>query len=245
MAFDWKQYAVGGAQRPDSFTGLNPQFSSALEQLFASAPDNIRNSLRVGSGYRSPERQEQLWADALKKYGSPEAARKWVAPPGRSQHNHGHAADLKYLSDDARKWAHENAANFGLSFPLSNEDWHIELAGARGGKTHAPHNAAPSPSRGMSFSGDPVAEVLAAGSSPVMGSMAPTSAFSAASSTDVPQAVQNVASGAAPRTRGGDIFGMLAMAGNQPQFSPVQIMGPSAEQSQGLLNLLSSLRGRV
>lgn len=128
-------YAVEGATRPDSFSGMNADFSSALSRMIAEAPENVRSGLRIGSGFRSPERQSQLWNDALKKYGSAEKARKWVAPPGRSQHNHGNAADLKFLSPEARKWAHENAGKYGLSFPLSNEDWHIELAGARkGGK---------------------------------------------------------------------------------------------------------------
>mgnify|MGYP002140046610 FL=1 len=62
-------------------------------RLFEMAPPDIRRQLQVYSGYRSPERQAQLWDAALKKYGSPEAARKWVAPPGRSQHGHGNAAE--------------------------------------------------------------------------------------------------------------------------------------------------------
>lgn len=131
--WDWSPYAVEGATRPDSFTAMQPAFSGALEQMFSAAPPEIRDQLRVGSGYRSPERQAELWQDALKKYGSPEAARKWVAPPGNSQHNHGAAADLKYLSDDARAWVRANAEQYGLAFPLSNEPWHIELATARDG----------------------------------------------------------------------------------------------------------------
>jgi len=54
-----------------------------------------------------------------------------VAPPGNSQHNRGNAADLGYSSDAARQWAHANAGKFGLSFPLANEDWHIEDSAAR------------------------------------------------------------------------------------------------------------------
>lgn len=135
MASDLMAYAVEGATRPDSFSGMNADFSSALATMFAEAPENVRSGLRIGSGFRSPERQSQLWNAALKKHGSAERARKWVAPPGRSQHNHGNAADLKFLSEDAKKWVHENAPKYGLAFPLSNEDWHVELAGARkGGK---------------------------------------------------------------------------------------------------------------
>lgn len=129
---DLVQFATGGATRPDSFTGMQPDFSSALGQLFASAPPEIKNSLLVSSGYRSPERQAQLWSDALNKYGSASEARKWVAPPGNSQHNKGNAADLKYASAAAREWAHANAGAYGLAFPLSNEPWHIELSTARG-----------------------------------------------------------------------------------------------------------------
>lgn len=141
MAWDWQQYAVSGAQRPDSFSGMQGEFSSALEQMFVNAPPEIQAEMRVSSGYRSPARQAQLWQEALAKYGSPEAARKWVAPPGNSQHNHGNAADLKYLSPAAQEWAHQNAARYGLAFPLSNEPWHIEAAGARGGIAQtAPQN---------------------------------------------------------------------------------------------------------
>jgi hypothetical protein len=131
--FDFSRVATGGAMRPDSFTGMDPAFAAALAKMFQSAPPEIASQLQVSSGFRSPERQATLFADAVKKYGSEDAARKWVAPPGKSQHNHGHAADLKFLGDSARKWAHANATQYGLSFPLSNEDWHVEMAGARGG----------------------------------------------------------------------------------------------------------------
>jgi hypothetical protein len=132
--WQWYPYATGGATRPDSFTGMTPEFNTALETMFASAPDEIRDQLQVYSGYRSPERQAELWEAALERYGSEAEARRWVAPPGRSQHNMGNAADLRYLDPAAMDWAHQNAAQFGLAFPLSNENWHIELATARGGQ---------------------------------------------------------------------------------------------------------------
>lgn len=135
--FDFTPFAVGGAQRPDSFSGLSPEFRAALAQMVQGAPENIRSGIRFTSGYRSPERQAQLWEGALQKYGSPEAARKWVAPPGNSKHNHGQAVDFKWGNDEAKNWVHQNAKQFGLNFPLSNEDWHIEPIGARG-HDHAP-----------------------------------------------------------------------------------------------------------
>lgn len=125
-------FAIDGAARPDALTGFNPDFAKALEAMLAAAPPEIQAQLKIASGYRSPEVQAGLYDKAVAKYGSPEAARKWVAPPGRSQHNHGNAADLRYLDPAATDWAHKNAGSFGLAFPLSNENWHIEMAGARG-----------------------------------------------------------------------------------------------------------------
>ena len=103
-------------------------FNSAVNKLIAAAGGKVK----IKSGTRSPQRQAQLWADALKKYGSPEKARKWVAPPGHSKHELGLAADLAYADAATKTWVHQNAARFGLVFPLSNEDWHIELKGTRG-----------------------------------------------------------------------------------------------------------------
>jgi len=136
--FDFTPYAVGGATRPDSFSGLSPEFRSALAQMLQSAPEDVRAGLHLMSGYRSPERQAVLYRNAVQKYGSPEAARKWVAPPGNSQHNHGSAVDFKWGNDAAKNWVHQNAQQFGLNFPLSNEDWHIEPIGARSGHGHSP-----------------------------------------------------------------------------------------------------------
>jgi peptidoglycan hydrolase-like protein with peptidoglycan-binding domain len=89
------------------------------------------------SGYRSPEYQQQLWDEALARYGSPEAARKWVAPPGSSAHQSGRAMDL-YLGgkNDSRnvnslrtlaayKWLVANAQRFGF-YPYGAEPWHWE-----------------------------------------------------------------------------------------------------------------------
>jgi len=135
--FDFSPFVVGGGTRPDAITGMSSGFRGGLAAMLAAAPDDIRADVKIGSGYRSDEVQAKLWQDALKKYGSPEKARKWVAPPGRSKHGSGQAADLRYGSDKTRKWFHDNAPSFGMHFPLSNEPWHIEEAGSRGG-THEP-----------------------------------------------------------------------------------------------------------
>ncbi len=108
--------------------GFTPEFQSALDRMLADAP-----GLTIKSGYRSPERQAQLYANAIRKYGSESAARHWVAPPGHSYHNKGLAADLGFSNDAQREWAHQNAAKYGLYFPMGHEPWHVELRGTRGG----------------------------------------------------------------------------------------------------------------
>lgn len=114
-----------------SHAALETQFAQALLEMYQSAPPEVREGLRIFSGHRSDEHQARLFADAVKKYGSEAAARKWVAPPGRSRHNSGRAADLKYASPAVQEWIHANAANFGLGFPMDHEPWHLELAGER------------------------------------------------------------------------------------------------------------------
>jgi len=111
--------------------GLATDFRDNLGK-FITAAREAGYDLKVQSGFRSNERQAQLFADAVRKYGSESAARKWVAPPGSSYHNKGTAADLAYGNDAARMYAHANAARFGLTFPLGNEPWHVEPAGQRG-----------------------------------------------------------------------------------------------------------------
>jgi len=68
--------------------------------------------------------------------------RNWIALPSKSQHQHGYAGDLNYASQEIGDWIRSNAKDYGLAFPLGNEPWHIELAGARDNKvTQMPLNA--------------------------------------------------------------------------------------------------------
>lgn len=112
----------------DEFSQLDPNFAASLRQLQSA----LKGNLHVNSGYRTPQRQAQLYQAAVAKYGSPEAARKFVAPPGKSFHNKGQAADL---SGDITG-AHKLAAQYGLNFPMAYENWHIEPQGVRTGGSH-------------------------------------------------------------------------------------------------------------
>lgn len=141
---DWKKYAIGGAERADSFSSMKPTMQRNLMAFMQAADRELGEGLQVYSGYRSPELQAKLYKAALKKYGSEKAARKWVAPPGNSKHNTGEAADLKFngiridkADPKVRAWIKENAPKYGLDVPMAHEPWQVELAGARGQATVA------------------------------------------------------------------------------------------------------------
>lgn len=125
-------YLVKGKDS-SSVTNLNPIFSSRIQQALAQAPPEVQQGTTIFSGFRSDERQAQIYQAAVQKYGSEAEARKWAAPPGHSNHNAGQAMDLKFSSPAVQQWWHENADHFGLKFPLSNEAWHIEPKETRGG----------------------------------------------------------------------------------------------------------------
>jgi D-alanyl-D-alanine dipeptidase len=89
------------------------------------------------SGYRSSERQRELFATAVRRYGNAASARRWVAPPGGSAHQSGRAIDLHLgprndssnivalRASPAYRWLAENAPRFGF-VPYDREPWHWE-----------------------------------------------------------------------------------------------------------------------
>lgn len=101
------------------------------------------------SGFRSIEYQESLFRRAVAKYGSEDAAVRWVARPGHSEHHTGLAIDLgdegnpacdvepPFEETRAAHWLQANAARFGfeLSYPRNNprgvnyEPWHWRFVG--------------------------------------------------------------------------------------------------------------------
>lgn len=103
--------------------GLNAAFNSQLQKLIKDSGGKVS----IGSGYRSIAQQTKIYNDW--KAGRHPAPR--VAKPGRSNHNHGLAADLKFADGKTKKWVQDNAGRYGLVFPMADEPWHIEPVGAR------------------------------------------------------------------------------------------------------------------
>jgi zinc D-Ala-D-Ala carboxypeptidase len=103
---------------------LDPRLLSALRTAAkAAAADGVQ--FYVDSGWRSRSYQEQLFREAVAKYGSAEQAARWVARPGTSAHEAGQAVDLG--PSDATTWLSQHGAAYGLCQIYGNEPWHYEL----------------------------------------------------------------------------------------------------------------------
>lgn len=77
--------------------------------------------IRVVSGFRTRAEQARLY----------EERPGLAAPPGRSMHERGLAADLAFPSGVARRVVLGAAAECGLGFPVPDEPWHVEPASPR------------------------------------------------------------------------------------------------------------------
>jgi zinc D-Ala-D-Ala carboxypeptidase len=110
---------------------LDPDLLGALRRA---ATDAARDEVPifVTSGWRSRRYQEQLFRQAVSKYGSTEKAARWVATPGTSAHESGSAVDLAPF--EATAWLSRHGAEYGLCQIYGNEPWHFELR--RGAISH-------------------------------------------------------------------------------------------------------------
>jgi hypothetical protein len=103
---------------------LDPALHGALRRAAREAAQQ-GVTLVVDSGWRSTAYQEQLFREAVAKYGSEADAARWVAPPTTSAHVSGDAIDIGPPS--AAAWLSAHGAAYGLCQVYGNEPWHYEL----------------------------------------------------------------------------------------------------------------------
>lgn len=107
-----------------ALAGLEADLRAALRAAATdAAADGI--DLRVTSGWRSAAYQQRLFDQAVRDYGSAEAASAWVAEPRRSAHVEGLAVDVG--PTDAYSWLDQHGSTYGLCRVFANEGWHFEL----------------------------------------------------------------------------------------------------------------------
>jgi hypothetical protein len=115
--------------------GVNPMLVQRFLALQAAARA-AGHQIGVSSGFRSQQQQ----IDLRIKNGCPNIwtakasqCRVPTAIPGSSNHESGFAIDISG-SAAAKGWANQHGAQFGLHFPVSGEDWHVEMIGDEGSR---------------------------------------------------------------------------------------------------------------
>ena len=108
--------------RPSAWA-LDPNLVAALAKARAAAR-KAGVTLVVNSGYRTWSRQQRMYDDAVRRYGSARAARLWVLPPAESTHVRGLALDIGGPASAA--WLSARGARWGLCRTYAGEPWHLE-----------------------------------------------------------------------------------------------------------------------
>ena len=124
---------------------MHPTMQQRVDQLITASGGKVG----LGTGYRSKAEQETMFRSRYRKTSSPTDAngkKNWewdgsywehvsgaqAAPPGRSMHEIGLAADLT----GDMSWVTANAARFGLKhFESMGEPWHVQPAELPNGRT--------------------------------------------------------------------------------------------------------------
>jgi LAS superfamily LD-carboxypeptidase LdcB len=110
-------------------SGLDLELAARVSAALVEASE-LGVPLEVTSGWRSADHQQQLFDDAVARYGSRVAASAWVLPPEQSEHVRGRAVDVGPA--EGRQWLAEHGSRFGLCLRYANEPWHFEPLTAPG-----------------------------------------------------------------------------------------------------------------
>lgn len=102
---------------------LRADVSAAFQRLRGAAGEH-QVRLCVNDGKRSRGQQQREFDAAVRKFGTPELAGKYVLTPDKSMHVKGIAVDVQpYASAD---WVEKNGPALGWCRRYENEKWHFE-----------------------------------------------------------------------------------------------------------------------
>ncbi|WP_432944992.1 D-alanyl-D-alanine carboxypeptidase family protein [Kribbella sp. CA-253562] len=120
-----------GPYDEESTDGMSAKLRSRLLKAMAAAKaDGV--VITITSGRRSAAKQQRLFDDAVRKYGSYRLAARWVLPPEYSEHVKGRAVDVGPAAGMA--WLNRNGYRYGICRRYDNEPWHFEATTTPGRK---------------------------------------------------------------------------------------------------------------
>ena len=118
------QWALKMRFPAENLAGLTGATRAAFEAARTHALWRHGELLGLTSGYRDPATQAALYAAAVQRVGSEEAARRWTLPPHESRHVAGVALDVR--PTEGARWLEVYGASYGLYRIYDNEWWHFE-----------------------------------------------------------------------------------------------------------------------
>ena len=118
------QWALAARFPAEDLDGLTPATRAAFEAARTRALWRHGELIGLTSGYRRPEHQASMFAEAVRRTGSAAVARRRVLPPEESQHVAGTALDVRPA--EVARWLEEHGGPHGLYRIYDNEWWHFE-----------------------------------------------------------------------------------------------------------------------
>ncbi|WP_432827178.1 D-alanyl-D-alanine carboxypeptidase family protein [Dactylosporangium sp. CA-092794] len=118
------QWALAARFPAEDLAGLTPETRDAFEGARAEALWCDGELIGLTSGYRDPLEQARLFAAAVARDGSVEAAWRRVLPPHASRHVAGTALDVR--PSEGARWLERHGGRYRLYRPYDNEWWHFE-----------------------------------------------------------------------------------------------------------------------
>jgi hypothetical protein len=124
--------SIAEVKNKSGFKAMHPNMQNRLLSMMREG----KGKVGFGEGIRDSKVQERMFLDRYRPDPSGDVTyqgKKWkrvkgaaAAPPGRSMHEIGLAADL--ISTDGHKWMNANAHRFGLKHfaNVNNEPWHVQ-----------------------------------------------------------------------------------------------------------------------
>lgn len=126
--------SIAEVKNKSGFKAMHPNMQNRLLNMMREG----KGKVGFGEGIRDSKVQERMFLDRYRPDPSGNVTyqgKQWklvkgaqAAPPGRSMHEIGLAADL--VSTDGHKWMNANAHRFGLKHfaSVGNEPWHVQPA---------------------------------------------------------------------------------------------------------------------
>jgi zinc D-Ala-D-Ala carboxypeptidase len=117
-------WALAARFPAENLDGLTPATRAAFVAARTEALWRHGELIGLTDGYRDPHAQARLFADAIRRTGSPQLALQSTLPPHESRHVAGTALDVR--PTEGAQWLEQYGPRHHLYRVYDNEWWHFE-----------------------------------------------------------------------------------------------------------------------